>query len=63
MSLPKIIYGAIFQDDNERGPIAFVPQEEFMRALKLAYFETRDLDQAIERVRAIVAAKVREAIV
>ena len=58
---PEFQYGARYTSGKEKPSwVYFMPQEDFRRELKLAFFETKDLDKALDAMRSKVAAEVRK---
>ena len=59
----QITYGAwIIEETAGRRVIAKIEEDDFRRELKLAFFETKDLDRALNIVRLMLVQKVRAAL-
>jgi hypothetical protein len=52
-------YGARFCGDTRPAWVYWMKEEDFRRELRLAFFETKDLDTALDRLKKKVVAEVR----
>lgn len=55
-------YGARFTGNSKPSWVYWMKEEDYRRELKLAFFETKDIDQALDRVKQKVMAEVRKRI-
>ena len=61
--LPRIHYGAwVVEEGNHKRVVARLSEDDFLRELKLALLDLKDIDAAFERVRMKLVQRVREAV-
>jgi len=57
---PEFQYGARYAGAGKPSWIYWMGQADFARELKLAFFETKDIDKALEAVKQKVLLEVRK---
>lgn len=57
--LPTFQYGARFTGDGKPAWIYWMSDADFRQELKLAFFDTKDLDKALDVIRLKVVQEVR----